>query len=459
MNQILDIAIDTIKRDGLVRTAKWDYNEPLYNKTLTFSIPNYCLQISNSNMINMLDIRMELDHLLGEHSKTYLMKIFDVDSTLLDKVQNNQLDLNGRYTNEKIRQFFYKNLMILDFCSESFYFTKYLKKLSTCRRLPKEAMDLAMDLSLKYERIKQPQKFADYRDAKLEAFWNSILSSERQLLDFESRIYKQGIAAYGDIILPFTKLIKTKKDVADVERINTAWMHWGKVEEKPAVAYLPLSMSALKNSSVVDAIIDYIRKLKNADILVVKVKNLKITDPSVNSKQRELFAEILQQIALKKKENENLLTVFLEAGDHVFPLSVQAFDIVSTSASLYDIESASGGSAEDGYGGRAIDEETLGLLGFNDWQEEFNEVGEFPCTHDFCRSRITTMNKSQYTQWQWYIDLRRHNIQALTDWMRMIGESVVNQMADLAVNRIRNSPYTILTELLVRNYDDPTESL
>lgn len=40
----------------------------------------------------------------------------------------------------------------------------------------------------------------------------------------------------------------------------------------------------------------------------------------------------------------------------------------------------------------------------------------------------------------------------------MIRESVQNEMADLSVNRIRNSPYVILNELLVKNYEDPTEN-
>lgn len=32
------------------------------------------------------------------------------------------------------------------------------------------------------------------------------------------------------------------------------------------------------------------------------------------------------------------------------------------------------------------------------------------------------------------------------------------KIADLATNRLRNSPYVILNELLVRNYEDPTEN-
>jgi hypothetical protein len=41
----------------------------------------------------------------------------------------------------------------------------------------------------------------------------------------------------------------------------------------------------------------------------------------------------------------------------------------------------------------------------------------------------------------------------------MIGAAVRDQTADLAVDRLRNSPIRILTELFVRNYEDPTEEL
>ena len=107
----------------------------------------------------------------------------------------------------------------------------------------------------------------------------------------------------------------------------------------------------------------------------------------------------------------------------------------------------------------AIDEGSLAILGFDEWQHAFNQIVEFPCTHKFCRNRITTMDKSKYTQWQWYVDLRRHNILALTDWMKMIRDSVTSETADLASNRLKNSPYVILNELLVRNYEAPTEDL
>ena len=456
MNSVLKIKEDSIKKDGLVKTAVWNYNQPLYNKNLELTIPNFCIQISNTSMINIIDMRIELDHLLKKHSKLYLIKIFDVDSQLLNDVRNTQINFDGGYIAEAKRHFFYNNLMILDFASESFYFTKHLKKLSECKRFPKEVLDVAKKLQKHTTKI---SNYANYRDNNLEIFWKNILKDERSLLDFESKIHKQGIALYGDIILPFTKLIRTtKQDVLDVEKINIAWMHWNRVEEKPTVAYIPISMASLKKESVVDEICDYITRLKS-DILVMKVKNIHLTDPSKNIKQRELFGNICLTIAKKKQQNENLLAIFLEAGDHIYPLSIQAFDIVSASANLFDEETNSGGRAPDGYGGKAIDEETLALLGFDDWQKAFDKMGTFPCTHEFCRNHIKSMNKSNYTQWQWYIDLRKHNILALTDWMKMIGESVQNQMADLAINRLRNSPYAILNELLVRNYDDSIEYL
>ena len=456
MNSILKVKEDSIKKDGLVKTALWSYNQPLYNKNLELAIPNFCVQIANSSQINIVDMRIELDHLLKEHSKSYLIKIFDVDSQLLDYVRNNQVNFDGEYITETKRQFFYNNLMILDFASESFYFTKYLKKLSECKRFPKEVLDVAKKLQKKHT-ASDVSNYTNYRDTQLVIFWKNILKDERSLLDFESKIHKQGISLYGDIVLPFTKLIRIKQDILDVEKINTAWMHWNRVEEKPTIAYIPISMASLKKGSIVDEICNYINRLKS-DVLVVKVKNIHLTDPSKNTKQRELFGNICLTIAKKKQQDNNFLTVFLESGDHVYPLPIQAFDIVSASANLFDEETKSGGSALDGYGGKAIDEETLALLGFDDWQKAFDKTGTFPCTHEFCRNRITTMDKSEYSQWQWYIDLRKHNILALTGWMKMIGESVQNQIADLAINRLRNSPYAILNELLVRNYEDPTEN-
>ena len=456
MSSILKVKEDSIKKDGLVKTAVWRYNQPLYNKNLELSIPNFCVQVQNSSTINIIDMKIELDHLLQEHSKSYSIKIFDVDSQLLDHVRNNQINLDGEYITESIRQFFYNNLMILDFASESFYFAKHLKKLSECKQFPKEVLDVAKKLQKK-QTSSNVSKYADYRDAQLDVMWKEILKDDKSLLDFESKIHKQGISLSGDIVLPFTKLVRTKQDILDVEKINTAWMHWNRVEEKPTVAYIPIHMESLRKESVVDEICNYISRLKS-DVLVMKVKNIHLTDPSKNTKQRELFANICLTIAKKKQQQENFLTVFLESGDHIWPLSIQAFDIVSANATLFDEETKGGGSAPDGYGGKAIDEETLTRLGFDDWQKKFDEIGEFPCTHEFCRNRIKSMDKSEYTQWQWYKDLRKHNILALTDWMKMIGESVQNQMAALAVNRLRNSPYAILTELLVRNYDDPTEN-
>jgi len=234
-------------------------------------------------------------------------------------------------------------------------------------------------------------------------------------------------------------------------------MKLNRVEEKPTVAYLSINSSALRSSSIVGAIIDYINKVI-CDILVIKVKNLHLTDGSRHTKPREFFAAILKAISLKKKIDENVLTICLECGEHLYPLAIQAFDIVSCSANLFDMEVPSGGTVKEGYGGKALDEETLGLLDYNDWSKAFNRIGHFPCSHELCRSRITSMDKSKYTQWEWYVDLRIHNILTINKWMQMIAESVKNQMADLAIaiDRLRNSPLRILTELITRNYDDPT---
>ena len=271
-------------------------------------------------------------------------------------------------------------------------------------------------------------------------------------LILKTKIHNIGIKMHGDIVLPFTKLIRYKSDVADVARINTAWMHWNRIEEAPMVAYVPISMSVLLDDDVVDEICRYITYVNTA-ILVIKIKNIQLAGPN-STKQRELLASIMATIAKKKKHDKNLLTILLEASDHIWAFPIQAFDIVSASANLFDKETKSGGKKKtNDYGGSAIDEETLARIGFNEWHKGFNKTGVFPCSHDFCHQHIRSMNKDHYTQWQWYVDLRKHNVLVLTDWMRMVSKSIQDGTVDLTVNRLRNSPYVLLNELLVRNYE------
>ena len=64
MNSILKLNRESISKDGLTRTCDWTYDQPLYNKTITFQIPNYCTPITISPKINMLAIRIRLEHIV-----------------------------------------------------------------------------------------------------------------------------------------------------------------------------------------------------------------------------------------------------------------------------------------------------------------------------------------------------------------------------------------------------------
>lgn len=439
---------DSASVDGLARTAIVIYEQHAHNKNIKFATPNYCLPIVNSAQINMFDIKIELEHILGEHSKTYLLKIFDVESELLSKLTNYQTNLSGQYVYNNIKELFHSNVFILDFASESLYYSKHLKKIADCRLMPKEVREVATKLEII---TLNTSTYSKNKSNLLTNFWKSILKNDKNLLDFENKIHSIGIKMHGDIVLPFTKLIQHRNDVADVARINTAWMYWNRIEEAPAVAYVPISMSALQDEDIVDEICRYITYVNTA-ILVIKIKNIQLAEPN-STKQRELLASIMATIAKKKKRDKNLLTVLLEASDHIWAFPIQAFDIVSASSNLFDKETRSSGMKIGGYGGSAIDEETLAKIGFDDWHKEFNKTGVFPCSHGFCHQHIRSMDKDHYTQWQWYADLRKHNVLVLTDWMRMVSKSIQDGTVDLTVNRLRNSPYVLLNELLVKNYE------
>ena len=127
----------------------------------------------------------------------------------------------------------------------------------------------------------------NYKDNQLDLMWNSILNDKTLLYEMESHFHKQGIAVYGDIILPFTKKIRNSNDVMDVDRINQTWMSLNRIEEKPQIAYLLLSQFALWNENVTNSIVNYIEKI-SPDILVIKVKNLHLTDGSKHAKPEKI---------------------------------------------------------------------------------------------------------------------------------------------------------------------------
>ena len=456
MNQKLRFDRNKIKIDGLVRTTTGIYEEPLYGKLVKFKTPNFALPLTISPHIDIRNIRLEIDHLLTPHTRFYVTKIFDVDRVLLNRAQAmTQQTLDGKYLDPIFRNFFFNNIMILDFASESLEYTKNLSRYSNSHRLPKEISTLSTLLNAHHKKLSQ-REFTDFKDKELDKFWKKILIDTKTLNEFEGKFFDEGVSVFGDIILPFTKLIKTASDLVDVKKINEEWLKLNRIHDKPPVMYLLLHPKALRNEHLVSKITDYIKNLKETDILVVKIKNLELTDGSRHILARENLKEILKSIA-EKKQKEELLTIALESGEQFWALSLQSFDVVSTSANMYDKETSGGGGISDsgaGYG-KAIDEEMLALTEFQSWQAAFNKNGVFPCSHEFCRNKITTMDKVRYFNFTWWKDSRLHNILTLDGWMKMVADSVEERQAGLAFNRLSNSPLRVLTELLLPNYDSP----
>lgn len=454
MNQKLRINPQDILYDGRTRTFSATYEEPLYGKYVQFQTPNYSVVLTTSPNINMRDIRLEIDHLLSQHTKFYTVKIFDYNSVIGNQIKKiQQKTLDGKYVEEKFRKFFFGNIMILDLASESLEYSKNLHKYSVCPQLPKEIVKLANELIDVRENF-STKKFMKIREQRIDDFWDKLVQSTRRLNEFEGRVFDEGVNCFGDIILPFTKVLGNKSDLSIVKQVNNEWVKLNRINDKPTVAYLLLNPKALRNDHLILEIIEYIKELKT-DILVLKIKNLELTDGSKHVLPRENLKELLKAIS-DKKTIENILTIGLECGEQLYPFSLQAFDVVSTSATMFDKETGgSGGISDVGMGyGKAIDEESLANLEFILWQREFKKVGFFPCSHDFCKNRITTLNTTLYPSTQWQVDSRIHNVLTIDGWLRMVAESVSTQQAGLAFNRLENSPLRILSELLVPNYEN-----
>ena len=88
-------------------------------------------------------MRLEIDHILSSHTKFYTVKIFDYDSVISKQIKKmQQRTLDGAYSERKFRDFFFGNVMILDFAPESLEYIKNLQKYSFSPRLPKKIVKL-----------------------------------------------------------------------------------------------------------------------------------------------------------------------------------------------------------------------------------------------------------------------------------------------------------------------------
>ena len=135
--------------------------------------------------------------------------------------------------------------------------------------------------------------------------------------------------------------------------------------------------------------------------------------------------------------------VALENGYQVFPFAAVAFDIVSTSMTGYDGDSAYG----HGEYGSWFDPELMVHVPFEDLGKICrNNHNRLPCGHSMCQSiDIATIDADSWNTYR-----RKHYVLTMNDYMMMIQKAIRDRKIELAREKLINSDISRLKRLIPR---------
>ena len=404
--------------------------------------PNYCVSLTKSPFFDDLNLLLQIQGETKGHLKSYSLRIFDYDRVLRERINRiRQTDLVGGTLEPSFKSFFESFLFILDQSSESFEYARYLSKLSMCTRIPKRARDFAQEL-LKFLESKK-SKLSD-RSARVLSFWEN-LSKEELLPKFLGESFDLSSQTLANIILPFTIVVDSPRSFKIAQEVNKYWKAILKSYSQPTVAYLLLKKSALRNDWLVDEIVRYIEELE-VDVLVIKIKNLKLTEPN-DMLPRESYRRILESVSTFRALHDQSITIALECGDLLFANGIKSFDIVNRSMSGSDEEKESSGGAQPVPWGSALDLDDLVAVPFEVIEKEYKESGLPICSHKYCMAHMKPLDREQYPSMDWNIDRRPHNALIMDEWMNQIATAIINGDSSLISQKIHNSKLRILGDM------------
>lgn len=455
MNQASKWKVSQIDRDRFARATKTQLEE---KEILT---PNFSPLIQTPKELDIYLSRM-LSQEGNQHLGTFVMRIFDANKILLPlidfKTQSQRgIDEERKPVPSLYKDFFEKTIPLIEPATEyldfEFHFEKFVK-LAEKIRFPQQVM---AHLRLK-ERRKKNCSSTDYKKWKEPAhrqFWYSLDRERRRLNDL--------ITDYFDLEAKFeTKTLIPPVPFADNEglldiaiRVN----NMGKalaVDRGECATYFLLSKSTLRNSKMLEKIVEYMNH-DQATLTLLKFKNLTLWDQGVYN-EREAFRDLMEAIAEIKKNKPERLFMLLEGSLQCFPSASYGFDLVSSSLRLLDIDSAYGENA--GYGGYFYEDRLCNVKYVDIPEIMSNNNGSLPCPCSVCRSITYDSVKKELlydgekiTLEEWNDRRREHNLSAMNDLMEMISRAIKEKQIELVRQRIKDSEISNLQKLIPQHYE------
>jgi hypothetical protein len=393
----------------------------------------------------------------NEHLAVFIMRIFDANKLLLPLINlKNTATIDTKPVSSIYKEFLDRTIPIIEPATEyldfEFHYDKFVKLAETVR-FPREVMNY-LHLKNRKQKNCSNKEYKKWKNANHRKFWYGLQEKPRQLnalitdyFDLESKFETKTLVppvpfVENDILFDIAVQVNDMGKALAIDRGECA-------------TYFLLSKSILRDKTILDKIVDYMRK-DPTTLTMLKFKNLKLWE-SERFTERENFRDLMEAISEIKRKNTTRLFMLLEASYQCFPASSYGFDVVSSSMRLLDQDSAYG--ENKGYGGYFYEEQLLNAKYYNLPEIMRNNHWMLPCSCRVCRGitydedeGVLKFNGKKISIDEWSALRREHNLFVMNGLMEMISRAIHDKQIEMVRQKISNSEVSNLKTLIPQHY-------
>lgn len=456
MNQISKWKVSQIDRDRFARATK----STLEGKEIL--TPNFSPLVQSQNELDIYMNRI-LAQQNNQHLGTFVMRIFDANKLLLPLINiknaTNQRRLDGKTkpVPNVYKDFFEKTIPLIepgtDYLDFEFHFEKFVKLAETVR-FPRQVMAYLHLKNAKKKNCSQ-KAYNKWKEPAHRKFWYDLDRESRRLNDLITEYFDLEAKFETKTLVPPVPFVENEGMLDIAIRVNDMGKALA-VDRGECATYFLLSKSTLREKTILEKIVEYMERDQTI-LTMLKFKNLSLWNSECFD-EREAFRDLMEAVAEIKRSKPERLFMLLEGGFQCFPAASYAFDIVSSSLRLLDMDSAYG--ENKGYGGYFYEEKLLNAKYANIPEIMSNNDGSLPCPCSVCRG-ITYDNVEKELKYngkkilvEEWSDLRReHNLFVMNDLMEVISRAIKEKQIELVRQKLTDSEISNLKTLIPQHYE------
>lgn len=424
------------KRDRYARTADF------HVESKVVKTPNFCTMLKSTNpdefdLLTRIQMRYNPQHL-----GTAIIRLFDIDSVLLPHLNSlSQRTLSLSISNTQVNNFIDKGVLLIDPALEHLSYEPKINKFKASY-IPKVFRTYARECEQNKESNDSMNAYYRWKQNHHNQFWNTLNEDPKKRDAMLGEVRDIELRCRADILLPPVPLILNNSLLKISKDINRTFREISRFRAECAT-YFSLTNSSLKDSKLIDEVLQYILYEDKSNLTVFKFKNISIERQGALL-ERENFTTLLRTLSNIKQDDHQRTFMLLESSYGAFPAAVAGFDIVSTSMNGIDGDISFG---TDKYG-KYYDPQMMVHRTHDEVGQIFqNNNKTMPC---YCEECVKIHNFEDVDQEHWNVFRRSHYVLIMNEFMMQIDRAITEGNTELARDKLARSDIRNLTDLIPR---------